>query len=102
MLIACRPLIGFFRLNDPAVVESAVQYLSIVSLGILASFLNQMFTALITTTGNSRTPFYFMTIGLVFNIVLDPLLIFGLGPIPSMKAAGAAWATTIAQWLVSI
>ena len=102
MLLACRPLIGFFQLNDPAVVEAAVQYLTIVSLGIISSFLNQIFTALITTTGNSRTPFYFMTIGLVFNIVLDPLLIFGLGPIPSMKAAGAAWATTLAQWLVSI
>lgn len=102
MLVGCRSLIGFFHLNDPAVVESAVQYLMIVSLGILASFLNQMFTALITTTGNSKTPFYFMTIGLVFNIVFDPLLIFGLGPIPAMKAAGAAWATTLAQWLVSI
>ena len=102
MLVGCHALIGFFHLNDPAVVEAATQYLTIVSLGILSSFLNQMFTALITTTGNSRTPFYFMTIGLVFNIILDPLLIFGLGPVPAMEAAGAAWATTLAQWLVSV
>ncbi|MFK7988230.1 MAG: MATE family efflux transporter [Sandaracinaceae bacterium] len=47
---------------------------------------------------NTRTPFW-LTLGLnVVNLVLDPLLIFGLG----WGIAGAAWATTIAQWVGAV
>lgn len=101
MVLFCKPLIAFFNLNSAAVVQDAETYLWLVSLGTLPSFLNQIFTALITTTGNSRTPFVVMTVGLVFNIVLDPLLIFGAGPFPAMGVAGAAIATTLAQLIVS-
>ena len=102
MIVFCKPLIGFFNLNSPGVVQDAEAYLWLVSLGTIPSFLNQIFTALITTTGNSRTPFIVMAVGLVFNMVLDPLLIFGLGPIPAMGVAGAAIATTLAQVIVTV
>ena len=100
MLLFSRPLISFFRLTAPEVNRDAVTYLQIVALGTCFSFLNQILTSIITTTGNSRTPFLTMTTGLVFNIALDPLLIFGLGPLPALGAAGAAWATVLAQALV--
>ncbi len=100
MLLFHQPLIGFFKLNDPAVVRDAETYLVIVSAGMVFSVLTLVFTGLITATGNSKTPFLATVLGLLLNIVLDPLLIFGIGPIPPMGVGGAALATVLAQALV--
>src|SRR2546428_3661116 len=49
------------------------------------------------SAGDSRTPL-FIDLGAVgLNALLDPFLIYGLGPIPRLGVAGAAWATVIAQ-----
>lgn len=95
-----RGLIGFFRLNDPAVVRDAQTYLMITCGGILFTFLNQIFTGLMTAMGNSMVTFISTTIGLVINLFLDPVLIFGIGPFPRMGVAGAAVATVFAQIIV--
>ena len=42
------------------------------------SYLNAILTGLLTAAGNSRTPFIVNVAGLVFNVVLDPVLIFGI------------------------
>ena len=102
LILGARPLIGFFRLNSPQVVEDAVTYLWIVALGMFSSYINQILSAIITTTGNSRTPFLAMAAGLGINFFLDPLLIFGLGPVPGMGVAGAAIATVLAQVIVTV
>jgi putative MATE family efflux protein len=47
--------------------------------------------------GDSRTPFFFMAFSVVMDIVLNPLLIFGVGPFPRMGIAGSATSTLIAQ-----
>jgi putative MATE family efflux protein len=47
--------------------------------------------------GDSKTPFYFLIISVVLDIALNPLLIFGWGPIPRMGIAGSATATLLAQ-----
>lgn len=52
--------------------------------------------------GNSRISFQVTAIGLVLNIVLDPLFIFGFGFIPPMGVSGAAIATVFAQFMVFI
>ena len=100
MVLCAAPLIGFFKLNSAQVVADARIYLIIVALGMPFSFLNQVMVAIITATGNSHTPFLAMGCGLGINIVLDPLLIFGVGPFPAWGAAGAAVATVLAQGLV--
>ena len=87
------PLIDFFHLNSNLVVENAIVYLRIACGLILFAFIGQTLTGLYTASGNSRTPFVANCIGMGANIVLDPLLIFGLGPIPGMGVAGAAIAT---------
>lgn len=100
LLLFNKPLIGFFNLNDPAVVRDARIYLAVVALGVVFSVVLIVFTGLITATGNSRTPFIATVAGLLLNIVLDPILIFGLGPIPALGVGGAAAATVLAQGLV--
>jgi putative MATE family efflux protein len=51
----------------------------------------------IRATGDARTPATIMVIATVFNAILDPILIFGLGPFPRLELAGAALATMIAR-----
>ena len=69
---------------------------------VIFSFMNQIFTGILTAMGNSRTSFIATGIGLVLNIVLDPLFIFGFGFIPAMGVAGAAIATVLAQLVVML
>ncbi|MCY1353208.1 MATE efflux family protein [compost metagenome] len=47
--------------------------------------------------GDSRTPFWFMLLSVVLDVVLNPVLIFGVGPLPALGIAGSALATLIAQ-----
>lgn len=95
-------IIGFFNLQDPDVIRMAIEYLTIISMGIIFHFLNPIFSAVLNSTGNSITPFKVNTIGLVANIILDPLLIFGIGPIPQLGIKGAALATIMSQFVVTI
>ncbi len=96
------PLIEFFRLGDAGVIRDAVVYLAIVALGMPFALINPVFSSVYNGYGNSRTPFLINTVGLIFNIVVDPLLIFGIGPFPVMGVAGAAWATILAQLIVTL
>ena len=101
-LLLQKPLIGFFRLNSPSVIADARIYLAITCGLILFSFLNQAFTGIFTAMGNSRNSFLATAVGLVMNIILDPVLIFGIGPFPEMGVAGAAIATVLAQAVVTL
>ena len=100
LIIFRKPLIGFYQLGS-VVEQAASNYLVIISLGMLPFTLNPVFTAIFNGTGDSTTPFMINVVGLITNIILDPILIFGLGPIPRMETAGAAIATVIAQLLVT-
>ena len=94
-------IIGFFHIDDPEVIRMAIEYLIIIAMGIVFHFLNPLFSATLNSSGNSLTPFKVNTIGLVTNMILDPILIFGLGPIPGFGIKGAAIATITSQILVS-
>lgn len=95
-------LIGFFGLQNPSTIQDARHYLQITGGLILFPFLNQTMTGLYTAIGDSRTPFLANSTGLVANMILDPVLIFGLGPFPRMETVGAAAATVTAQATVTL
>lgn len=95
-------LIGIFNLGDIQVISLSKQYLVIVGLGMIFYFINPVFTGIFNGMGNSKIPFRVNAIGLITNIILDPILIFGMGPLPVLGVAGAAIATVIAQLVVSI
>ncbi len=95
-------LIGFFNLGDTEVISNATSYLLIISCGMLFNFINPIFTAILNGSGNSRLPFIINSIGLAINIVLDPMLIMGIGPFPALGVKGAAIATVMAQLMVTL
>lgn len=93
-------LIGFFKLNHESVANDAKVYLILVGAGMIFTFMNQIFSGLFTAMGNSVVTFKVTTVGLAINFFLDPAMIFGFGPLPSLKVAGAALATVLAQAIV--
>ena len=96
------PLIGFFNLGEVDIINDAITYLIIISFGIVFYFINPVFTAIFNGYGESKTPFIVNSIGLVVNMILDPLMILGIGPFPRMEIAGAAIATVISQATVTM
>ncbi|MDO4978057.1 MAG: MATE family efflux transporter [Eubacteriales bacterium] len=97
-----KQLVAFFHLNDELAIHVAYRYMRITCGLIIFSFLNFTLTGLYTADGDSKTPMVANFLGLVLNMILDPLLILGLGPFPRMEAVGAAVATVFSQLLVSI
>ncbi len=93
-------LISFFKVDKSFVQEQAVIYLKIVSLSFVFNFVNPTFSGIYNGMGNSKLPFKYLGIGLLLNIIIDPVLIFGVWFIPPMGVAGAAWATFISQVVV--
>ena len=102
MLIFRKQLIGFFNIKGDDIVSMATTYLAIVSVGMIFFFLPPVLTAIFNGHGDSRTPFRINVLGLIVNIILDPLLILGLGPFPRMGVPGAAVATIFAQLVVTV
>lgn len=103
VLVSHQLMVGLFQLTDPKTHNDAVAYLLITgTAGVLFSMVNQIFTGIYTGIGDSKSPFWVTGAGLVLNLVLDPLLIFGLGPIPAMGVAGAAIATAGSQGIVTL
>ncbi|WP_311486845.1 MATE family efflux transporter [uncultured Anaerococcus sp.] len=98
-LIVKNVFIEFYHLGLEAEM-AAKDYFFVVSLGMIFFFVGPMFTQAFTSLGDSFTPFVINAVGLAINMVLDPVLIFGLGPFPHMGAKGAALATIISQFVV--
>jgi putative MATE family efflux protein len=90
-----RPVLGIYKL-DAAITAEASVYLRIVATGFPFIFLSAAFTGIHNAAGQSRIPFYINGIGLLMNILLDPLFIF----IAGWGTAGAACATWLSQGCV--
>ncbi len=84
---------------DPQIMEYGVSYLTIVmtcSFGLFGQFL---FERLLTSTGKTVYSMISQLSGAITNIILDPIMIFGLLGCPAMGVAGAAVATVIGQFV---
>lgn len=82
---------------DAEIIEYGVEYLSIIccfSCGLYAQF---VFERLLQATGKTFYSMIIQGVGAIINIILDPILIFGLLGFPKMGVAGAAAATVIGQ-----
>ena len=85
-------------INTPAeIMDMAQSYLGIILAGTVTTFIYNLISAALRGFGDSRTPLLFLTYATVMNIILDPLMIFGVWPFPRMGVAGAALATVMSQ-----
>ncbi len=91
------PLVGVFGISDPVTVGYAKIYMKITCGMIVFSYINYTMTGLFTAQGDSKTPLKSNGIGLIVNMVMDPVLIMGIGPFPRLEVVGAAVATVTAQ-----
>ena len=96
-MIFTEQLVGFFQVQDPVTVRYAEEYLWIACGLIVFQFVGYTLTGLYTAQGDSKTPLKANFIGLILNMILDPILILGVGPFPRMEIVGAAVATVFAQ-----
>ena len=83
------PIMHIFGLKEH-ITKNAINYLQIVSTGLPFVFLSAAFTGIYNAAGRSKIPFYISGTGLIMNILLDPLFIFGFGW-GTMGAAIATW-----------
>ena len=81
----------------PDIIGYGIQYLGIVAFGAPQIIFAMLASSLIRGSGDAVKPMIIMITASVVNIILDPLMILGLGPFPEMGVSGAALATVIAQ-----
>ena len=94
-------LVAFYNLDSAKTITYAKMYLQITCGLIIFSYIGHTLTGLYTAQGDSKTPLKANFIGLVTNMILDPVLILGVGPFPRLEVTGAAIATVFAQILVT-
>lgn len=83
--------------SDPVTLQYGKTYAYIVFAFTIPYFVSITMEKLFQAEGKMSVSMICMTVGCVVNIILDPLMIFGIGPFPEMKVAGAALATGIGQ-----
>ena len=100
-----RPIMGLVvsdnLANREKILEMGVSYLSVVTAWSLGLFLSIYFERLLQATGNSVGSMITQISGAVTNLVLDPIMIFGLLGFPRLGVTGAAVATVIGQWVAA-
>ena len=86
----------------PDIVSSGTAYMRICGGLSFGLFLEIMFERLLQATGRTFYTMLTQGTGAIINIIMDPVLIFGLGPFPRMEVAGAAAATVLGQIVAAV
>ena len=82
---------------DPEVISMGTTYLRICCVLSFGIIFFSLFEKLLQATGRSLYSTIGQVVGAVVNIILDPIMIYGIGPVPEMGVKGAAYATVIGQ-----
>jgi len=96
-----KPLFALFGAQGETL-QLVEKYMDIWFFGCATASLSMTGNDLLIASGDSRVASFSMMLGLAVNVVMDPLFIFGFGPLPGMGIAGAALATIIAQSIGTI
>ncbi len=85
------------RITDAEVIQLGTTYMHIILVGISTMFLSMTLGSIFRAGGDAVTPMVVLILSTLINIVLDPLLIFGLWKFPKLGVAGSAYATLIGR-----
>ena len=88
--------------DSEKVIRDVIVYGRIVCVFSFGLFLESIWTKVLQSNGDMKTPMFAQIIGAVTNIIFDPLLIFGLFGLPEMGIAGAAVATVAGQIVAAL
>jgi len=97
--LTCSRLFYSVQTDIPGIINYGTDYLTIVCGLSVGQFFAVLMERLLQATGQTFYTMIAQAVGALTNIILDPILIFGLGPFPKMEVAGAALATVIGQFL---
>lgn len=90
------------HVRQPEVIESVRDYISIITICSLGFFVKTILDRVLLGSGRVVVTMVSQLIGLGINLVLDPILIFGIGSFPSLGVKGAAIGTVIGQTAAAI
>lgn len=100
--ITCSHMFFAAQTNDPLIIKYGTEYMSIICVMSIGIFLQITFERLLQSTGKTFYNMITQGLGAIINIILDPIMIFGLFGMPRMEVAGAAIATVIGQVIAVI
>ena len=102
VLIFRHSIVGFYHIQNEVIVSYTVSYLTITIISVLFMGYNYVLLGIYTAAGDSQTPFKYNLVGMILNVILDPVLIFGLLGSPALGSDGAGYATLFSQMVVSL
>ena len=100
-VLAARPLLEIMK-TPSDIIDDSYNYIIVIFEGIAAAVFFNLFSSILRSLGDSKTPLVFLIIASIINIILDPIMIFGYFGLPAMGAAGAAIATVIGQCIAAL
>lgn len=95
-LTLCKPLL--ILMSTPAdSILLAVAYMRVMCIALPCMFMYSFVISILRGAGDSKTPLHFMVLSVTLDVVLNPVLIFGFGPVPALGIVGSGVATLVSQ-----
>ena len=94
------PLVAILT-NDAETIRFGADYLAVIMLSLVPRFWSMIAARALAGSADTRTPMYVRLLTLPTNVVLNAVLVFGLGPFPMLGVVGAALGTVVANTLAA-